>query len=235
MTRVVISVGGSILVPSLDAHRLKEWAEALINLTNAGIQIFAVVGGGGEARRYIEACRDIGLDEASSDEIGIQVTRINAALLIGALKEYAYPVVAESYREAKTAAVSGKIVVMGGVTPGQTTDAVAAVLAEEVGASMMINMTATDGIYTADPKKDASAKRHDILSPQGLIDLIMKEKMCAGSNMVIDLVAAKITERSGIPLVVIDGRDPALIEKALLKGEFAGTIVGDSLIRFPIV
>ena len=124
---------------------------------------------------------------------------------------------------------------MGGVTPGQTTDAVAAVLAEEVGASMMINMTAIDGIYTADPNKDASAKKHDILSPQGLIDLIMKEKMCAGSNMVIDLVAAKITERSCIPLVMIDGRCPALMEKALLKGEFAGTIVGDSMIRFPIV
>ena len=50
-------------------------------------------------------------------EIGIR-----AALLIGALKEYAYPVVAESYREAKTAAVSGRIVVMGGVTPGQRSE-----------------------------------------------------------------------------------------------------------------
>jgi len=235
MTRVVISVGGSVLIPSLDAHRLKEWAKSLITLTKAGIQIFAVVGGGGEARRYIDACREIGLDEASSDEIGIQVTRINAALLIGALKEHAYPAVVTSYIEAKTAAISGKIVVMGGVTPGQTTDAVAAVLAEEVGASMMINMTAIDGIYTADPKKDASAKKHDLLSPQGLIDLIMKEKMTAGSNMVIDLVAAKIAERSGIPLVVIDGRNPALIEDALLKGEFAGTIVGEKKIMFPIV
>ena len=100
---------------------------------------------------------------------------------------------------------------------------------------MMVNMTAIDGIYTADPNKEASAKKHDLLSPQGLIDLIMKEKMCAGSNMVIDLVAAKITERSCIPLVVIDGRCPELIEKALLKGDFAGTIVGETLIRFPIV
>ncbi|MFA7171122.1 MAG: UMP kinase, partial [Candidatus Paceibacterota bacterium] len=59
MTRVVISVGGSVLIPSLDAHRLKEWAKSLITLTKAGIQIFAVVGGGGEARRYIDACREI--------------------------------------------------------------------------------------------------------------------------------------------------------------------------------
>ncbi len=235
MTRVVISVGGSVLVPSLEAHRLKEWAESLIDLTKAGIQIFAVVGGGGEARRYIDACRDIGLDEASSDEIGILVTRINAALLVGALKEYVYPIVATSYLDAKAAGFSGKIVVMGGMTPGQTTDAVAAVLAEEVGASMMINLTAIDGIYSADPKKDKSAKKHDLMTPQELIDLIMKEKMNAGSNMVIDLVAAKIAERSGIPLVIIDGRDPSLIGKALLNGKFEGTIVGDKRITFPIV
>jgi uridylate kinase len=235
MTRVVISVGGSVLVPSLEAHRLKEWAESLIGLTKAGIQIFAVVGGGGEARRYIDACRDIGLDEASSDEIGILVTRINAALLVGALKEYVYPIVATSYLDAKAAGFSGKIVVMGGMTPGQTTDAVAAVLAEEVGASMMINLTAIDGIYSADPKKDKSAKKHDLMTPQELIDLIMKEKMNAGSNMVIDLVAAKIAERSGIPLVIIDGRDPSLIGEALLNGKFEGTIVGDKRITFPIV
>ena len=62
----------------------------------------------------------------------------------------------------------------------------------------------------------------------------MKEKLCAGSNMVIDLVAAKITERSGIPLVVIDGRDPSLICRALLDGEFAGTIVGEKAVTFPL-
>ncbi len=234
MTRVVISVGGSVLIPSLDAHRLKEWAKTLINLNKSGIQVFAVVGGGGEARRYISACHDIGLDEATSDEIGIKITRINAALLVGALGEYAYPRVAESYMQAQEFAVSGRIVVMGGVTPGQTTDAVAAVLAEETKAAMMINMTAIDGIYSADPKKDPAAQKYDILSAQGLIDLIMKEKMNAGSNMVIDLVAAKVTERSGISLVVIDGRDPVTLEKALLMGEFTGTIVGDRKPVFPL-
>jgi len=234
MTRVVISVGGSVLVPTLDTHRLMEWADALKTLVKAGHQIFAVVGGGGEARRYINVCRDIGLDEASSDEFGILITRINAKLLIAALGEYAYPRVAESYLEAKEFALTGKIVVMGGVTPGQTTDAVAAVLAEETCASMMINMTAIDGIYSADPKKNPAAVKYDTLGPQDLIDLIMKEKLCAGSNIVIDLVAAKITERSGIPLVVIDGRDPSLICRALLEGEFGGTIIGDKVVTFPL-
>jgi uridylate kinase len=52
--------------------------------------------------------------------------------------------------------------------------------------------------------------------------------------MVIDLVAAKVTERSGIPLVVIDGRDTTLLEKALLNGEFNGTVVGNKAVTFPI-
>ncbi|HJJ27028.1 MAG TPA: UMP kinase [Methanocorpusculum sp.] len=234
MKRVVAAVGGSVLVPSLEEHRLKEWADTLIRLSEKGIQVFVVVGGGGEARRYINACRDIALDEASSDEIGIMVTRINAALLIGALKEYAYPRAAESYLQAKEFAVSGKIVVMGGVTPGQTTDAVGAVLAEETNSSMMLDLTAVDGIYTADPKRDLSAKKFDTMTPAELISLIMKEKMNAGSNMIIDLVAAKVTERSGVPLVVIDGRDPKILEDALLDGKFSGTVVGDKKVSFPL-
>ncbi|MDO5829195.1 MAG: UMP kinase [Methanocorpusculum sp.] len=234
MKRVVAAVGGSVLVPSLEEHRLKEWADTLIRLSEKGIQVFVVVGGGGEARRYISACRDIALDEASSDEIGIMVTRINAALLIGALKEYAYPRAAESYLQAKEFAVSGKIVVMGGVTPGQTTDAVGAVLAEETNSSMMLDLTAVDGIYTADPKRDPNAKKFDTMTPAELISLIMKEKMNAGSNMIIDLVAAKVTERSGVPLVVIDGRDPKILEDALLDGKFSGTVVGDKKVSFPL-
>lgn len=234
MKRVVAAVGGSVLVPSLEEHRLKEWADTLIRLSEKGIQVFVVVGGGGEARKYISACRDIALDEASADEIGIMVTRINAALLIGALKEYAYPRAAESYLQAKEFAVSGKIVVMGGVTPGQTTDAVGAVLAEETNASMMLDLTAVDGIYTADPKRDPNAKKFDTMTPAELISLIMKEKMNAGSNMIIDLVAAKVTERSGVPLVVIDGRGPKILEEALLNGKFNGTVVGDTKISFPL-
>lgn len=234
MTRVVISVGGSILVPTLDTHQLKEWAETLKTLVKAGHQIFAVVGGGGEARRYINVCRDIGLDEASSDEFGILITHINARLLIAALDEYAYPRVAESYLDVKTFAQTGKIVVMGGVTPGQTTDAVAACLAEEIGASMMINITAIDGIYSTDPKKDPAAIKYRTLSPQDLIELILKEKLYAGSNMVIDPIAAKIIERSGIPLVIIDGREPSIICRALLEGAFDGTIVGEKNVTFPI-
>ncbi|MBR1369241.1 uridylate kinase [Methanocalculus chunghsingensis] len=224
MKKVVISVGGSVLVPSLESHQLKEWASTLKELAQ-DYHLFCVCGGGGEARRYISVCRDIGLDEATSDELGIMVTRINAFLLIAALGDSAYPTVTTSYREAKEAALHGRIIVMGGITPGQTTDAVSAVLAEEVAADLLINATAVDAIYSADPKKDANAKRFSLITPSDLIGIIMKERMGAGSNMIVDLVAAKIIERSAIPFAVMDGRKPQDIISALRTGEFHGTLV----------
>lgn len=234
MKRVVAAVGGSILVPTLESHRLREWSQSLIRLSSQGIQLFVVVGGGGEARRYISVCHDLKFDEASSDEIGIMVTKINAMLLIHALGEYAYPRIAESYIQAKEFAVSGKIVVMGGVTPGQTTDAVSSILAEEIQADLQLNLTAVDGIYSADPRKDASATKYASLSPDALISLIMKEKMNAGSNIIIDMVAAKITERSGIPMLILDGRSPKIMEDALINGVFNGTFVGTRNVTLPL-
>ncbi len=161
MKKVVLSLGGSILFPTLEENRVSAYADVLSRISRQ-IQLFVVVGGGGEARRYISAARGMGLDEALADEIGILVTRLNATLLAGALGDAAVPAVATSQTDAYAAAASGKIVVMGGITPAQTTDAVAAVLAERVGADLMVNLTSVDGIYTADPKTDPSARKLDL-------------------------------------------------------------------------
>ncbi len=165
MKTVVISLGGSILIPNLEKNRIKAYLPVLREIA-AQHRLFVVVGGGGEARRYIELARTLAIDEGTADEIGILITRLNATLLISALDGDAYPKVAESHAEAKKFAETGKIVVMGGITPGQTTDAVAAVLAERVRADVFINVTSVDGIYSADPKKVRNAKRYDTLTPR---------------------------------------------------------------------
>lgn len=228
MKKVVISLGGSILIPSLENHTIKEYVPALRTIAKAH-RLFIVVGGGGEARRYIGVARDLGVDEGTSDEIGILITRLNATILIAALGDDAYPKVADSHAEAKKFAESGKIVVMGGITPGQTTDAVAAVLAERVGASVFINATSVDGIYSADPKKDRDAQHFTAMTPHQLLAIVGGTAMAAGSNTVLDIVAARVVERSHIPLVVLDGRDPKNLINAILKGKFSGTIVSESM------
>jgi uridylate kinase len=224
MKTVVISLGGSILIPELENHLIKEYIPVLKKIAKK-YQLYVVVGGGGEARRYIGVSRKLGIDEGTSDEIGILITRLNATLLIASLGNEAYPKVAESHSEAKKFGETGKIVIMGGITPGQTTDAVAAVLAERVGAGVFINATSVDGIYTADPKKDPSATRFDEMTPQKLLEIVGTAAMGAGSNIVIDIVAARIVERSNIPLIVLDGRDPRNLSDAILKGKFRGTVV----------
>lgn len=224
MKRIVLSLGGSVLIPSLEENRLAEFAAVLRKLSDAA-SLLVVVGGGGEARRYIRVARDIGLDEAFCDEVGIMVTRLNATLLAGALGEAAYPAIASTQTDACRFAHSGKIVVMGGITPAQTTDAVAAVLAERSGADLFVNVTSVDGIYTADPRKDPAASRIDRLTPEELLDIVGSASLCAGSNTVIDLIAAKVIQRSGIPMLVIDGTDPANLLSALLDGMYRGSLV----------
>ena len=226
MKTIVISLGGSILIPSLEKNRIREYVPVLGEIATDH-RLFVVVGGGGEARRYITVARDLGIDEGTSDELGILITRLNANLLIAALGERAYPKVAESHAEAKKFAESGKIVVMGGITPGQTTDAVAAVLAERVGASVFINVTSVDGIYSADPKKDKKARRFETLTPKQLLGIVGGTALTAGSNTVLDIVAARVVERSHIPLVVLDGRKPENLSRAILSGEFHGTVVSE--------
>ena len=224
MKKIVISLGGSVLVPSIESNNISRYVSLLRRIAEQ-YQVFIVVGGGGEARRYIGVARGLGAGEAAADELGIMVTRLNARLLIAGLGDAAYPRVAENYTEALEFAETGKIVVMGGITPAQTTDAVSAVLAESVGADLLINATSVNGIYSADPKKDAGAVRHERLTPQELLDIITGSRMDAGANTVLDIVAGKVIERSGIPLLVLDGRDPENLYRAIVEGAFVGTVV----------
>jgi uridylate kinase len=226
MKTVVISLGGSVLIPALEENKIKPYVPVLEEIA-AHHRLFVVVGGGGEARRYIGVARTLGIDEGTSDELGILITRLNANLLVAALGDRAYPKVAESHAEAKKFAESHKIVVMGGITPGQTTDAVAAVLAERVGASVFINVTSVDGIYSADPKKDKKAQHFAMLTPEELLGIVGGTALTAGSNTVLDIVAARVVERSHIPLVVLDGCDPRNLSRAILTGKFTGTIVSE--------
>jgi len=224
MKKIVFSIGGSVLVPSLESNNIKKYSSALQEIAKI-YQVFVVVGGGGEARRYINAARELGIDEATSDELGIMITRINASLLMWALRDSAYPSIAKNYSEVKQFAESKKIVIMGGVTPAQTTDAVSAVLAESLGADLLINATSVDGIYSADPKTDSNAKKYDYLTPDELLSIIKDDRMVAGANNIIDLVAAKVVQRSRVPMLVLDGRNIEIISNALLNGIITGTVV----------
>jgi uridylate kinase len=223
--RVVISIGGSVLAPDLDADRIAGHASAVEALLDEDCEVGAVVGGGGVAREYIGTARHLGANEVQLDQFGIDVTRLNARLLIAALDGLSAPSPAHDYEEAGEALRRGDVPVMGGVMPGQTTDAVAAALAEYVDADLLVYATSVDGVFSADPASDPDAERYGRLTGAELVDLIAPMSRGAGASAPVDLLAAKLIERSKMRTIVLDGTDPDRIEAAILRGEHTGTDV----------
>ncbi len=221
--KVVVSIGGSVLAPELDSGRVRDHAAVIERLVDDGCAVGAVVGGGGVAREYIGAARELGANEVELDQVGIQVTRLNARLLIAALGGAAAPRPPEDYEAAGEALRRDDVCVMGGVTPGQTTDAVGAALAEYVDADLLVYATSVPGVFDADPNENPDARRFDRLSGAELVDVIAGLEMDAGSSAPVDLLAAKLIQRAGMRAIVLDGREPGRIVDAVLTGTHDGT------------
>ena len=225
MEPVVLSLGGSVLVKDdSDSDYIKKLAKMLIAVSEKQ-KLFVVTGGGRIARYYIRAGRELGADEGSLDEMGIDVTRLNARLLITALGLKACHTIPMNYDEAMHAGEKCSIVVMGGVSPGITTDAVSALLAERVKAKLLVNATSVDAAYTSDPEKDKSAKRIPRMTHRDLMKLVSNTPKGAGPNAVFDMHGAEVLERSRITLAIVHGRDLANLEAALEGRTFKGTVV----------
>ncbi len=212
-------------MPELDGERVAAYAEVVESLLGAGHELGLVVGGGRVARDYIRAGRVLGANEMALDQLGIGVTRLNARLLVAAMEGQAAPTPPEDYEEAAAVISRGDVPVMGGMVPGQTTDAVAAALAETVGADRLVYATSVPGVYSADPDENPDASRYEEISTDDLVDIIAEIDMSAGSNAPVDLLAAKIIQRSGTRTVVLDGDDPEAVRRAIDTGEHDGTEV----------
>ncbi len=225
MNKVVISIGGSVLVPSdNDVDYMKSFAELLKDLS-AARRLFVVTGGGRIARYYINFGRALGAEESYLDELGIEVTRLNARLLIKTLGDIAYKKPATDFEEAASAGNYYRVVVMGGTEPGHTTDAVSAMLAERMNAVRLINATNVDGVYDSDPNKNPNAKKFDRMSYEQLIELSSKTEHTAGPNVIFDPKGIKIAAKHKIPLLFCNGRNLDALKNAILGEEFEGTRV----------
>jgi uridylate kinase len=227
MEKVVVSLGGSVLVPGEDDARYLAELVALLRSASRHVRLFAVTGGGRIARYYIETGRALGIPEPRLDDLGIGITRMNARLLGAALKGRANREPARSYAEAARLARRYPIVLMAGTRPGHTTDRVSASLARVVGAARIVNATSVDGVYTADPRNDPRARRLERIGFEDLVRLAGEGHRTAGPSVVFDPVAARVLARDRIPLSVVRGRDLKALEGAILGRPFRGTLVSD--------
>ncbi len=155
--RIVIKLSGSIFNTTNGKESITKYAKMLLEISDK-FQPVVVTGGGEIARHYINIARSLGSDEANLDIIGIEVSRLNAKLLLVTLGDQAFSQVPKNLEEVALAAASGKIVIAGGLHPGQSTNATSALIAETVKASKFLNATDVDGIYDSDPKINRDAK-----------------------------------------------------------------------------
>ncbi len=187
-----------------------------------------VAGGGPTARTYIEADKHLEADQSSQDEIGIAISRLNAAVLIQTLGKSAFPSVPSSLTEIVDAIeinrrkATERIIVCGGLHPGQSTNAVAALIAEKTHAMKFINATDVDAVYDKDPRKFKSAKKLSLVSVRQLAEILGGESVQAGAYDLMDPVALKIIARSRIPTSIVKCESKVL--ERILKGQkYQGT------------
>lgn len=222
--RVVVRIGGSVVASPPNPEIMSKYASLLKELKEQGHELVVVVGGGSVARDFITVARDMGLSEFDQDEVAIRVSRLFAQLLAMKLGDLGLGSVPTSVDEAVQELKRGKIVVMGGIKPGMTTDTVAAMVAERVEAELLVKATDQNGIYTKDPRRYADAETIGTLSFDDLVQLFEENKHRAGIHQVVDPEAVRILQKERTKTVVVNGFKPENILLAV-KGEKVGTLI----------
>lgn len=215
--KVSVKIGGFAFGEELNTSLLKAYSDEIRRLSEEGHQLIIVAGGGKIARRYIDASRALGASEALCDELGIKVSRVNALLLISGLWDIAYRRVPRTLEEAIVAVKSGQPVIMGGLQPGQSTNAVAALAAELLNADLLINLTDVEGVYTKDPETYRDAKLLEEVTVEQLEDILLNQDLKAGGYRLMDPLALKIIRRGRIKTVIASGLNPENLRKIILN------------------
>lgn len=224
MDKVVVSIGGSVLIPEKDDAKYIKTLADMLKETSESVCLMVVCGGGKISRYYSQTGRELGGSVYQLDELGIAVTRINAGLLSIALGDAGINKVPLTPKECADLSEPGKIPVMGGTEPGHTTDAVAAMIAKNVGAARIVNASNVDAVYSADPRVDPNAKRFSEMTIDELKSVVYSDHD-AGKSSVFDPMGVQIAKESKIDLFMVDGRDLQELKNAILGKKIKGTIV----------
>ena len=230
--RVLLKLSGEALMGErsygIDPAVLENYAREIKTVVEKGVQV-AIVIGGGNIFRGVQGVSGGLVDRAQGDYMGMLATVINAMALQGVLETYGMKTrllsaikmeqICEPFirRRAMRHLEKGRVVIFGAGTgnPFFTTDTAASLRAVEIEADVVLKGTRVDGIYTADPEKDPTAKRYDSITysqvyQQGL--------------SVMDLTAITLCQENKLPIVVFDMNKKGNF-LALMNGEQVGTLV----------
>jgi uridylate kinase len=222
--RIVLRIGGSVIASPVNPDLIIKYADLLKNLKEQGHVVAVVVGGGALAREFIQVARTMGLAEQDQDEVAISVSRLFAQLFLkklGRLGSEEVPLTIEDVAERLR---KGKVVVMGGLKPGMTTDTVAAMIAERVNAGLYVKATDQEGVYDKDPRKYADAVKLERLTFDDLSSIFTEGKHRAGIHQILDPEAVKLLRIGKVKVVVVSGFKPENVLLAV-KGKKVGTVI----------
>jgi uridylate kinase len=232
--RILLKLSGEVLQNkerglSIDPDVLAAMAERVRAITDMGVEVAIVIGGGNIFRGL--SGQERGIDRSSGDYMGMLATIINALALQNAMERagvqtrvqtgISMPRVAESFiqRRAVRHLEKGRVVIFGGGTgnPYFSTDTAAALRASEIGADALLKATKVDGVYTADPMTHPDATRYTSLT--------YKEALTQSLG-VMDAAAFSLCMENDIPIIVFDFFDEGAL-LGVVQGRDVGTVVGD--------
>ncbi|MFZ6025149.1 MAG: UMP kinase [Bacteroidota bacterium] len=231
--RILLKLSGEALLgdqPTGDPFNpkiIEQYAHDIKLVTNLGVQVAIVIGGGNIYRGMNEA--DSGIERAHGDYMGMLATVINAMAMQAMLEKIGVYTrlqsainmeqVAEPYirRKALRHLEKGRVVIFGAGTgnPYFTTDTAGSLRAIEMKADVILKGTRVDGVYTADPEKDPSATKYDKISFQECITNNLK---------VMDMTAFTLCMENKLPIIVFDMNKPGNLLK-VVEGMNVGTFV----------
>jgi uridylate kinase len=229
--RVLLKLSGEVLMGEqqfgIDTDYVARLAEEVKAARDTGLEICLVIGGGNIFRGMAGAAK--GMDRAQADYMGMLATVMNALAMQSALEKAGVPTRVQSAiemdkvcepvirRRAERHLEKGRIVIFaaGVGAPYFTTDSGAALRAAEMKCDALFKGTSVDGVYDADPKKDASAKRYETVD---------YDTVLAGNLKVMDASAVALCRDNSIPIVVFSIREQGNLAK-VLAGEGVRTTV----------
>ena len=229
--RVLLKLSGESLMGNqqygIDQSRLNDYARQIANIVNLGVEVGIVIGGGNIFRGLSGAAK--GFDRVKGDQMGMLATVINSlalnsALINNGLKSRVFtsirmePVGEYYTKEKAIEALSNKevVIISGGTgNPYFTTDTASALRGIEIEAEIMLKGTRVDGIYTADPEKDPSARK---------FDKITFDEIYARNLRIMDLTATTLCKENNLPILVFNMDKIGNLEK-VINGQDTGTIV----------
>src|SRR6478752_2020701 len=229
--RAIVKLSGEALSATsgfgIDQATVERLATDLAAAQKLGVELGIVVGGGNIFRGVEVSSR--GVSRTTGDTMGMLATVMNCLALESALERkgqsarslcaFVMPQISELFTRsaAHKYLAEGRIVLLAGGTgnPYFTTDTTAVLRASEIGDQAVLKATNVDGVYTADPKKDPSAKRFDRLSHSQAIE---------GGYKVMDATAFALARETSLPIIVFSIADPGSVG-AILRGTGRGTIV----------